>query len=152
VTHQSPILVQYHSPEQQRRRLPWPEIGLGLALATVLASVIGTAAIVVTFFIPKFLQLFRDFGAEFPLITKALLGLARWWTRGSNGLVVWTIPVVIPIIVAWLNFRRRAQGQPRVRMLLIIAITMMIGALLIFLISVAIVVPVLMLLPRVAVK
>jgi len=152
VTEQSPILVQYHSPDQQRRRLPWPEIGLGVALAAVLASVIGIAAIVVTFFIPKFEQLFRDFGAEFPLITVALLGLARWWIRGSNGLIIWTIPIVIPIFVGWLNFRRHAQGQPRVRMLLIIAITMMLGALLIFLICVAIVVPVLMLLPRVAGK
>jgi len=123
-----------------------------VALAAVLASVIGIAAIAVTFFIPKFEQLFRDFGAEFPLITVALLGLARWWLRGTNGLIIWTIPIVIPIFVGWLNFRRHAQGPPRVRMLLIIAITMMLGALLIFLICVAIVVPVLMLLPRVAGK
>ncbi len=76
----------------------------------VISTVIVTG--IMYFIIPKFQEIFRDFGVKLPLLTRYLIGLSSW-IAGSNvgqGIPGWVFIVVSPFaIFFFIKFARKAK-------------------------------------------
>ena len=92
-----------------RRPRPWFYLPLGIGL--------GLFAAVVTFLmvvmVPRFEEIFRDFGTKLPTPTVVLLNASRFFGRDYGWVVFWVIAAVVPVAVARLRPwppRRRGLG------------------------------------------
>jgi type IV pilus assembly protein PilC len=73
-------------------------IGAMIYPCVVITIAVGIVSMIMIFVIPKFEQIFKDFGTELPGITKALLAVSRWF---ANYGWLWVIasPIVFLMIV-----------------------------------------------------
>lgn len=77
--------------------------------------VIGIAGIILTgimvFIIPKFEEIFTDFGVSLPLLTRWLINTSRWFAGGRPGQAIagfWFLLVGIPLAIILFKLIRRA--------------------------------------------
>ncbi len=77
--------------------------------------VIGIAGIILTgimvFIIPKFEEIFTDFGVSLPLLTRWLINTSRWFAGGRPGQAIagfWFLLVGIPLAIVLFKLIRRA--------------------------------------------
>ena len=79
-----------------RRPRPWFDVPLGIGL--------GLFAVVLTYLmtvmIPRFEELFRDFGVKLPTATILLLRASRFFGPTGGWMIFWIPAIVVPIAVA----------------------------------------------------
>src|SRR5438270_9759510 len=68
-------------------------IGAMIYPAVVISIAVGVVSMIMIFVIPKFEDIFKDFKAELPGITKVLLTMSRWFAPPTNG---WAYIVAFP--------------------------------------------------------
>jgi len=70
--------------------------------AILFVLMIGLVAILITWVVPKFTEFYKDFGADLPLLTRALIGLSSFAT--GNGLYLLAgLAVAVVAFQAWLK-------------------------------------------------
>ncbi len=89
---------------------------INAALIYPVAVVIIAVAIltfIMVFIIPKFEEIFRDFGVALPVLTRILINMSRWVAGNSVGQVVpgWCFIVVSPLL-AWGLFKLARKAPP----------------------------------------
>ncbi|HLP85155.1 MAG TPA: type II secretion system F family protein [Phycisphaerales bacterium] len=81
------------------------------------AVVVGIATIILTgimvFIIPKFEEIFKDFGVDLPTLTMWLMATSRWFAGSQAGQVIpgWIIVLPAPIIL-WFLFKLIRKTEP----------------------------------------
>lgn len=81
------------------------------------AVVVGIATIILTgimvFIIPKFEEIFKDFGVDLPTLTMWLMATSRWFAGSQAGQVIpgWIIVLPAPIIF-WFLFKLIRKTEP----------------------------------------
>src|SRR5437763_2532394 len=68
-------------------------IGAMIYPAVVISIAVGVVSMIMIFVIPKFEDIFKDFKAELPGVTKLLLYISRWFAPPTNG---WAYIVAFP--------------------------------------------------------
>jgi len=72
--------------EKSHRRDDLPLRGLSIA--------VGIVSMIMIFVIPKFEQIFKDFGTKLPPITQVLLDVSRWFAKDYG----WAYVIISPIV------------------------------------------------------
>jgi hypothetical protein len=91
--------------ESEKRR-PWTSIPMTISFVFVVATV----TFIMLFVVPKFEDIFKDFHAELPGITKILLVI----TRFGNGLglvLLWVLAIGVPVLITRLRTWPPAGGR-----------------------------------------
>src|SRR5437588_12396292 len=70
-------------------------IGAMIYPAVVITIAVGVVSMIMIFVIPKFEDIFKDFKAEMPGMTKLLLAISRWFAPPTNG---WAYILAFPFI------------------------------------------------------
>lgn len=79
-----------------RRPRPWFDLPLGIGLGLFAAVV--TWLMLVT--VPRFEEIFRDFGTRLPTPTVLLLNASRFFGMDYGWVIFWVIAAVVPVAVA----------------------------------------------------
>jgi type II secretory pathway component PulF len=87
------LITNYNRPR------PWTDWPLALCLAAVAA----TLTYLLLVWVPRFEDLFRDFGTKLPTPTAALLIASRFCGQQSGWIIPWAVAIVLPILVARLR-------------------------------------------------
>ena len=74
-------------------------IGAMIYPAVVITIAVGVVSMIMIFVIPKFEDIFKDFKAELPGVTKLLLVMSRWFAPPTNG---WAYIIAFPFIWGFL--------------------------------------------------
>ncbi|MCP4591146.1 MAG: type II secretion system F family protein [bacterium] len=75
----------------------------------VVSFAVGIVAGIMIVVVPKFEEIFRDFGTELPGVTKLLIGIAAWFIRGTPP--GWAVLLFAPIgFVLALKLIRQSKG------------------------------------------
>lgn len=74
-------------------------IGAMIYPAVVITIAVGVVSMIMIFVIPKFEDIFKDFKAELPAVTKLLLVMSRWFAPPTNG---WAYIIAFPFIWGFL--------------------------------------------------
>src|SRR5438034_3847743 len=69
-------------------------IGAMIYPAVVISIAVGIVSMIMIFVIPKFEQIFKDFGTKLPGVTQLLLDISRWFANWG-----WCYVLVSPIVV-----------------------------------------------------
>jgi type IV pilus assembly protein PilC len=69
-------------------------IGAMIYPCVVVSIAVGIVSMIMIFVIPKFEQIFKDFGTKLPAITQILLDVSRWFAPPTNG---WMYVLISPI-------------------------------------------------------
>jgi len=100
------IDAQYPQPVAHARDL---KLGLSTAsiIAFIIAGMITVAFIMLTFVVPKLLELYQDFGAQLPLSTRILLFISNFFTK------FWFILIIIFVvgITLLLKYLKTTNGK-----------------------------------------
>ena len=77
----------------------------------VISTVIVTG--IMYFIIPKFQEIFRDFGVKLPLLTRYLIGLSSWIAGNNVGQAIpgWVFIVFAPLFI-WLFIKFARKAKP----------------------------------------
>src|SRR6266702_4665180 len=67
-------------------------IGAMIYPIVVISIAIGVVSMIMIFVIPKFKDIFKDFGAELPGITKMLLTISEWFGPGHGWMFLIAFP------------------------------------------------------------
>jgi type IV pilus assembly protein PilC len=73
-------------------------IGAMIYPAVVITIAIGVVSMIMIFVIPKFQDIFKDFGAELPPITKLLLAISKWFGPGYG----WAYVIGFPFFMIFM--------------------------------------------------
>jgi type IV pilus assembly protein PilC len=81
-------------------------------IAVVVIAVLIVAFIMV-FIIPKFEEIFKDFGVALPALTRVLINVSRWMAGNGVGQVVpgWVFVIFSPLIF-WILFKLARKSPP----------------------------------------
>jgi type IV pilus assembly protein PilC len=79
-------------------------IGAMIYPAVVISIAVGVVSMIMIFVIPKFEDIFKDFKAELPAVTKLLLAISRWFAPPTNG---WAYIIAFPFI--WMILLKLAK-------------------------------------------
>src|SRR6185295_2160904 len=83
-------------------------IGAMIYPAVVISIAVGIVSMIMVFVIPKFEQIFKDFGTKLPPITQMLLDVSRWFANWGWAYVLAT-PIVVSLI--WKLIRTSEGGK-----------------------------------------
>src|SRR5438874_3800734 len=83
-------------------------IGAMIYPAVVISIAVGIVSMIMIFVIPKFEQIFKDFGTKLPSITQMLLDVSRWFANWGWAYVL-ASPIVISLI--WKLIRTSEGGK-----------------------------------------
>ena len=127
-----------------RRPRPWFDVPLGIGL--------GLFAVVLTYLmtvmIPRFEEVFRDFGVKLPTATVLLLRASRFFGPTGGWVIFWIPAIVVPLLVA-----RARPWPPRHRGLgltLTVVVTLLLIGLTVLAVYVALQLPMLKLIQTVS--
>lgn len=84
---------------EKAARLKKKVIGAMIYPAVVITIAVGVVSMIMIFVIPKFEDIFRDFKAELPAVTKVLLTMSRWFAPPTNG---WAYIIAFPFVWGFL--------------------------------------------------
>lgn len=116
-----PMAIDYAPPVSGRRVVSWTFLLAGMALwgyALLLAYVAG-----------RFEQIFMDFNTALPVMTRLVLGTARWLRDPlggmvTMGLVIGGMAFLIPLVFAW---RRQDPAERKVVRLGVVVALFVVG-------------------------
>lgn len=92
----------------RRRRLQALAIPYAITMLSLTALV--TSGIMVAV-IPKFKDIFKDYGARLPRVTEALIAFCSWWVDGAPP--GWLVALLVVLVGLYLWVRPRRWGKPR---------------------------------------
>jgi type IV pilus assembly protein PilC len=87
------ILARLADFMEKAARLKKKVIGAMIYPAVVITIAVGIVSMIMIFVIPKFEQIFKDFGTKLPAITQILLDVSRWFANWG-----WAYLVASPIV------------------------------------------------------
>lgn len=100
---------------EKAERLKRKVFGAMLYPAIVMIVAIGIVLAIMIFIIPKFSEIFKEFGVEMPFLTKFLISSSKWVGGAQPGQTIpgWVLILGLPIIgfVAWKVGRRTTIGR-----------------------------------------
>jgi type IV pilus assembly protein PilC len=74
-------------------------IGAMIYPIVVISIAIGVVSMIMVFVIPKFKDIFKDFGAELPGVTKLLLAISEWFGPGHGWMYIIAFPFIWGVLV-----------------------------------------------------
>lgn len=74
-------------------------VGAMIYPAVVISIAVGIVSMIMIFVIPKFQQIFLDFGTELPAVTKVLLAISNWFGKQYGWAYVLFTPIAFTLIV-----------------------------------------------------
>jgi type IV pilus assembly protein PilC len=89
------ILARLADFMEKAAKLKKKVIGAMIYPAVVISIAVGVVSMIMIFVIPKFEDIFKDFKAELPGVTKLLLSISRWFAPPTNG---WAYILAFPFI------------------------------------------------------
>jgi len=104
-------MLEQHLIEQARRRQRLLPASAPYALALLTFMVFMWSGIMITV-IPKFTEIFKDFGVKLPGLTIALINLTRWVVTDTGLFLIVGLPLLAIVLVYWW-FRPRRPDRPR---------------------------------------
>ncbi len=93
---------------EKAQRLKRKVIGAMIYPIVVITIAMSITLAIVIFLVPKFRDIFKDFGAKLPAVTEFLIAISNWLVGGSPP--GWAIILISPIIVILL-FKLIRQGK-----------------------------------------
>jgi len=93
------ILARLADFMEKAARLKKKVIGAMIYPCVVISIAVGIVSMIMIFVIPKFEQIFLDFGTELPGITKVLLAVSRWFANDYGWAYILCAPVVFVLLV-----------------------------------------------------
>jgi type IV pilus assembly protein PilC len=84
---------------EKAQRLKKKVIGAMIYPAVVISIAVGIVSMIMIFVIPKFEDIFRDFGTKLPTITMILLKLSRWFANEYGWAYVIAFPFVFWLLI-----------------------------------------------------
>ncbi len=91
---------------EKAARLKKKVIGAMIYPAVVITIAVGIVSMIMIFVIPKFEQIFLDFGTKLPMITQVLLDVSRWFANWG-----WAYVLASPIVFVILyRLTRTSEG------------------------------------------
>jgi type IV pilus assembly protein PilC len=88
---------------EKAARLKKKVIGAMIYPSVVITIAIGVVTMIMIFVIPKFETIFKDFKTELPGITKALLGISRWFANQYGWAYIVFTPIIMTLMVKLLT-------------------------------------------------
>lgn len=74
-------------------------IGAMIYPAVVISIAVGIVSMIMIFVIPKFEQIFKDFGTKLPAITEYLIGFSRWFGTEYGWAYFVAAPIVFSLLI-----------------------------------------------------
>src|SRR5438477_3500481 len=74
-------------------------IGAMIYPCVVISIAVGIVSMIMIFVIPKFEQIFKDFGTTLPPITQVLLDVSRWFAKDYGWAYVLFSPIAITLLI-----------------------------------------------------
>jgi type IV pilus assembly protein PilC len=102
------ILARLADFMEKAAKLKKKVIGAMIYPAVVITIAVGIVSMIMIFVIPKFEQIFKDFGTKLPPITQLLLDVSRWFANWGWAYVV-ASPIVISLV--WKLIRTSEGGK-----------------------------------------
>ncbi len=84
---------------EKAQKLKKKVIGAMIYPAVVISIAVGIVSAIMIFVIPKFEQIFKDFGAKLPGVTLALLAISHWFANDYGWAYVLFAPIVFILII-----------------------------------------------------
>src|SRR5688572_2747417 len=102
------ILARLADFMEKAQRLKKKVIGAMIYPSVVISIAVGIVSMIMIFVIPKFEQIFKDFGTTRPAITLVLLGVSRWFANWG-----WAYVIASPIVfmLVWRLIRMSEGGK-----------------------------------------
>ncbi len=102
------ILARLADFMEKAARLKKKVIGAMIYPAVVISIAVAIVSMIMIFVIPKFEQIFKDFGTKLPAITQVLLDVSRWFANWG-----WAYVLASPIIfvLVWRLIRMSEGGK-----------------------------------------
>src|SRR5438477_2661985 len=89
------ILARLADFMEKAAKLKKKVIGAMIYPAVVISIAVGIVSMIMIFVIPKFKQIFLDFGAKLPGVTQLLLAISRWFANDYGWAYVLFSPIAI---------------------------------------------------------
>ena len=102
------ILARLADFMEKAAKLKKKVIGAMIYPAVVITIAVGIVSMIMIFVIPKFEQIFKDFGTKLPPITQMLLDVSRWFANWGWCYVLAT-PIVLSLV--WKLIRTSEGGK-----------------------------------------
>jgi type IV pilus assembly protein PilC len=104
------ILARLADFMEKAAKLKKKVIGAMIYPAVVITIAVGIVSMIMIFVIPKFKQIFADFGTELPDVTKLLLAISEWFAPPTHG---WLYVLLSPIVFVmfWRLIRMSDGGR-----------------------------------------
>jgi type IV pilus assembly protein PilC len=93
------ILARLADFMEKAAKLKKKVIGAMIYPAVVITIAVGIVSMIMIFVIPKFEDIFRDFGTKLPPITVVLLKLSRWFANDYGWAYVIAFPIVVSMLI-----------------------------------------------------
>src|SRR5688572_9195237 len=102
------ILARLADFMEKAARLKKKVIGAMIYPAVVISIAVAIVSMIMIFVIPKFEQIFKDFGTKLPAITQILLDVSRWFANWG-----WAYVIASPIVfmLVWRLIRMSEGGK-----------------------------------------
>src|SRR5690349_581038 len=102
------ILARLADFMEKAAKLKKKVIGAMIYPAVVITIAVGIVSMIMIFVIPKFEQIFKDFGTKLPAITQILLDVSRWFANWGWAYVL-ASPIVLSLV--WKLIRTSEGGK-----------------------------------------
>src|SRR5438874_13589489 len=89
------ILARLADFMEKAAKLKKKVIGAMIYPAVVISIAVGIVSMIMVFVIPKFEQIFKDFGTKLPPVTQILLDISRWFANWG-----WAYVLASPIVIS----------------------------------------------------
>ena len=93
------ILARLADFMEKAAKLKKKVIGAMIYPAVVISIAVGIVSMIMIFVIPKFEDIFKDFGAKLPGVTVLLLNISRWFAQQYGWAYVICTPVVLTLLI-----------------------------------------------------
>jgi type IV pilus assembly protein PilC len=100
------ILARLADFMEKAAKLKKKVIGAMIYPAVVISIAVGIVSMIMIFVIPKFEEIFRDFGTKLPTVTVVLLKISRWFANDYG----WAYIIAFPFIW-WMLIRLAKMSQ-----------------------------------------
>src|SRR3954447_12757102 len=94
------ILARLADFMEKAAKLKKKVVGAMIYPAVVISIAVGIVSMIMIFVIPKFEEIFRDFGTKLPAVTVVLLKMSRWFANDYG----WAYIIAFPFIM-WMLLR-----------------------------------------------
>lgn len=103
-------LAEENLVEASIRKRHRPEVAIPYLITMVTATTLLTAGIMVAI-IPKYKEIFKDFGTQLPGLTRSLISVSKWTVEGTPP--GWVYALSVGVIALFLHYRPRRGHRPR---------------------------------------